>query len=129
MISTGVPIFEKRVEFEQNFGALRWWRCLRRHICRAALPARRGPVAVFGEVVALLDLVGAFFAGQRRLVAGDVADQVEVAVVPADFLREVFQHDAVFFQFLDNGLLLLGAVPALQEIVQRGEFGPRSACG
>ena len=79
-----------------------------------------GLLAVFGEVVAFLDLVGPLLAGERRLVVGDVADQVEVAVVLADFLGQVGQDDAVFFQLLDDGLLFLGAVPAAEEVIQGG---------
>ena len=44
--------------------------------------------AVFGEHVALADIVGALAAGERRLVKGDVADEVEGVEVLADFVGE-----------------------------------------
>ena len=44
--------------------------------------------AVLGEDVALADVVGALAAGERRLVEGDVADEVEGVEVLADFLGE-----------------------------------------
>jgi hypothetical protein len=63
--------------------------------------------AVFGEHVALLDVVGAFAAGERRLVEGDVADQVEGVEVLADLLGNG-SSSSLLGQFLDDGLLALG---------------------
>ena len=48
-----------------------------------------GLVAVLGEDVALLHLVGALAARERRLVEGDVADEVEGVVVAARPARPV----------------------------------------
>ena len=77
--------------------------------------------AVLGEDVALADVVGPLAAGERRLVEGDVADEVEGIEVLADFLGERVERQAFGFQFLDDGLLALGGVPAFEEIVQAGE--------
>ena len=77
--------------------------------------------AVLGEDIALADVVGALAAGERRLVEGDVADQVEGVEVLAHFLGQRVERQALGFQFLDDGLLALGAVPALEEVVEAGE--------
>ena len=53
-----------------------------------------GEVAVFGEVVALLHLLGALLAGERLLLVGDVADQVEGIEGRADLLIQGGEDDA-----------------------------------
>ena len=64
--------------------------------------------AVLGEHVALADVVGPLAAGERRLVEGDVADQVEGVEVLADFLGERFEQQPLARQFVDDRLLALG---------------------
>ena len=88
-----------------------------------------GLVAVLGEVVTLLDLVGALAPGERGLAEGDVGDEIEVAVVPPDLGGEIVQHDALLFQLVEDGLFFPFAVPALQEVVQRGVFGADPIAG
>ena len=68
--------------------------------------------AVLGEDVALADVLGALAAGERRLVEGDVADQVEGVEVLADLLGQRVEQQALVGQLLDDGLLALGGVPA-----------------
>ena len=53
-------------------------------------------VAVLGEVVALADVVGALLARERRLVEGDVADQVERVEVAADASSQRLEQHAAF---------------------------------
>ena len=77
--------------------------------------------AVLREDVALADVLGPLAAGERRLVEGDVADEVEGIEVLAHFLGERVERQALGFQFLDDRLLALGRFPALEEIVEAGE--------
>src|SRR5690348_819102 len=87
-----------------------------------------GCALIFGKVVALAHLVGALATRQRRLVEGDVADQVERIELLAEFLLNLVgqrlpQH-ALPGQLLDDGLLLRSIAPASQERIQRGELQP-----
>ena len=77
--------------------------------------------AVFGEHVALADVVRALAAGERRLIKSDMADEVEGIEVLADFLGERVERQPFVFQLLDDGLLALGCLPALQEVIEAGE--------
>ena len=54
-----------------------------------------GLVAVLGEDVALPDVARAFAPGERRLVEGDVADEIEGVVVAADLLGQFVEEDPV----------------------------------
>ena len=85
--------------------------------------------AILGEDVALADIVGALAAGERRPVEGDVADQVEGIEILADFLGERVERQPFVGQFLDDGLLALGGVPAAQEIIEAGEALPQGLLG
>ena len=91
------------------------------YFCQQRIEHGAGLRAVFREHVALADVLGALAAGQRRLVEGDVADEVEGVEVLAHFLGERIERQALGFQFLDDGLLALGRLPALEEIVEAGE--------
>ena len=66
-----------------------------------------------------------FSARSRRvsglLVEGDMADQIEGIEVLAEFLGDGVERQALGFQFLDDRLLALGRLPALEEIVEAGE--------
>ena len=64
-----------------------------------------GFVAVLAEDVALLHLLGALLARERRLVEGDVADEVEGVVVAPDLLGEFVEEDALGGEFVEDGLL------------------------
>ena len=63
------------------------------------------------------------------LVEGDVADQVEGIEVLAHFLGERIERQALGRQFLDDRLLALGRLPALEEIVEAGEALPERLLG
>ena len=76
---------------------------------------------VFREHVALLDVLGPLAAGERLLVEGDVADEVEGIEVLAQFLGDGIERQALGLQFLDDRLLALRRLPALEEIVEAGE--------
>ena len=67
------------------------------------------------------DVVRALAARERRLVEGDVADEVEGIEVLADFFGQRVKRQAFVFEFLDDGLLAFGGFPALEEIVEAGE--------
>ena len=69
----------------------------------------------------LRDVLGPLAAGQRRPVEGNVADQVEGVEVLADLLGERVERQALGGQFLDDRLLAVGGLPALEEIVEAGE--------
>ncbi len=77
--------------------------------------------AVFGEDIALADIVCALAARERRLVESDMADEVEGVEVLADFLGQRVKGQAFVFEFFDDGLLALGGFPALEEIIEAGE--------
>ena len=70
--------------------------------------------AVFGEHVALAHVVGTLTAGERRLVEGDVADEVEGVEVLADFFQQRVEQQPFFGQFFDDGFFTLGGFPAAQ---------------
>ena len=72
-----------------------------------------------GEDVALLHAAGAFAAGKRRLVVGDVQQQVEGVEVFANLVGQGFEQYALRFQFLQQGGLAVGLLPGLQELVER----------
>ena len=63
--------------------------------------------------------VRALAARERRLVEGDVADQVEGVEVLADLLGQLVEEDALAREFLEDGLLALGVVPRVEEVVER----------
>ena len=69
--------------------------------------------AVSGEVVALFDVAGAFGAGERWLVEGGVADEVEDVHFLVYCGFEVGEYDALFGELGDNGALLVGCAPLL----------------
>lgn len=69
----------------------------------------------------LRDVLGPLSAGQRLLVKGDVADQIEGIEVLTEFIGDGVQRQALGFQFLNDRLLALGRLPALEEIVEAGE--------
>ncbi len=80
----------------------------------------RAFVAVLGEVVALAHVVGALTAGERRLIEGDVADEVEgVESCLTYVLGERLEEDALLVELVDDRLLAVGWPPALQEVVER----------
>ena len=72
------------------------------------------------KTLRLLHVVGAFAAGERRLIEGDVADEIEGVVVAADLLGQFVEEDALARKFVDDGLLAVGVVPGVQEGVERG---------
>ncbi len=78
-----------------------------------------GRLAVFGEVLRLRTFSARSSPGQRRLVEGDVADQVEGVEVLADLCGQILQEHAVLCEFVDDGLLPLGALPPAEEVVER----------
>ena len=75
-------------------------------------------LAVLGEDVALLHVVGPLPARERGLVEGDVADEVERVVVGADLLAERLEEDALLVELLDDGGLLVGFAPAAEKVVE-----------
>src|SRR5690606_23750831 len=77
---------------------------------------RPGLLAVAGKVVALPDSLRALATGERRAVEGDVADEVEGVVVPANFLGQRVEEHALLLQLAQDRLLALGRGPALEEI-------------
>ena len=52
-------------------------------------------LAILREVVALLHILGAFAAGKRRGIVGNVGNEIEVAKVFSDFLGEIVEDNAV----------------------------------
>jgi hypothetical protein len=84
---------------------------------------------IFGEHVALLDVLGPFAARQRLLVEGYVADQIEGVEVLAEFVGDGVEREALNFQFFDDRLLALGRFPSLEEIVKAGEPFPQRGLG
>ena len=91
------------------------------YFCEQRVEHGAGLRAVLGEHVALADVLGPLAAGERRLVEGDVADQVERVEVLADLLGERLERQPFVFQFFDDRLLALGCLPALEEVVEAGE--------
>src|SRR5690625_1017176 len=79
-------------------------------------------LAVANEVVALSDLLRALTARERRTIEGDVADQVEGIVAAPDLLGQGVQENTALLELAEDGLLLLGVTPGLQEVIERGEL-------
>ena len=77
--------------------------------------------AVLGEDVPLADVLGPLAASQRRAAVGDMADQVERVEVRVDFVGERLEAQALLFQLVDDRLLAVGCLPALEERVERRE--------
>ena len=61
-------------------------------LLRAGFEHGAGLRAVLGEDVALADVLRAFASGERRLVEGDVADEIEGVEVLADFVGQRFEQ-------------------------------------
>ncbi len=80
-----------------------------------------GLLAVLGEDIALADILRPLTPGERRLVEGHVADEVEGVEVLAHFLGQRIEQQAFILQFFDDGLLALGSVPASEELIEAGE--------
>ena len=91
------------------------------YLARSASSTAAGLVPVFVEHVALLDVGGALAPGQRPGVEGDVADEVEGVEVFVQFPGNHVEFQALRCQFLDDGLLPFGGLPAPEEVVQAGE--------
>ena len=72
-----------------------------------------GLAAVFGEHVALLDVLGPLAARQRGAIEGHMADEIEGIEVLAKFLGDGIERQALGLQFLDDRLLALGTFPPL----------------
>ena len=72
-----------------------------------------GLAAVFGEHVALLDVLGPLAARQRWAIEGHMADEIEGIEVLAKFLGDGIERQALGLQFLDDRLLALGTFPPL----------------
>ena len=70
-----------------------------------------GEVAILRKVIALAHVLGAFPAGQRLLLKGNVANQVEGIEGGADFIPQGGEDDTVALQFFDDGALLVGVPP------------------
>ena len=77
-----------------------------------------GLFAILGEYVALSDLLRALGTGERRLIEGGVADHIEDIHLLANGLFQVFQYDTLFGQLVDDGLLFVGAMPSVEEVIQ-----------
>src|SRR5699024_1351109 len=88
-----------------------------------------GLLAITVEYVALLDVVGAFLAGQRFGVEGDVAGQIEGVQILGQLVDDGVERQALVFQFFEQGLLALGLVPAFEKVVQAGEALFQGAAG
>jgi hypothetical protein len=87
----------------------------------SSAPARRGPFAVLGEDVSLLHLLGAFAARERRLVEGDVADQIEGVVVAAHLLGQFLEEHALAASSSRMACFRVGIIPnALRKASERG---------
>ena len=78
-------------------------------------------VAVFREHVALLHIVGPLATSQWLGVEGDMADQVKGIEVLAQLFDDGVKWQPFGLQFVDDGLLTLGSIPAFQEVVEAGE--------
>jgi hypothetical protein len=78
-------------------------------------------LAVPREHVALADVVGPLAAGERRLVEGDMADQIERVEVLADLLGQRVEDRALVRELVDDRLLALRGLPALQEDIEARE--------
>jgi hypothetical protein len=77
--------------------------------------------AVFGEDVALADILRSLAAGEGWPVEGHVADEVEGIEVLSHLLGQRIKKQAFILQFFDDGLLALGSVPASEELIEAGE--------
>ena len=91
------------------------------YFCSSASSTARALVAVLGEDVALAHILDTLAPGERRLVEGHMADQIERVEVLAHFLSQRIEQQAFVLQFLDDRLLALGAVPLREKVIEAGE--------
>ena len=56
--------------------------------------------------------------GYVGLIEGGVADHIEDIHLLANGLFQVFQYDTLFGQLVDDGLLFVGAMPSVEEVIQ-----------
>ena len=85
-----------------------------------ALEDLAGKAFVAAEDIALPNGIGAFLAGKRGLVVGDMANEVEGIEGGADFLLESGEEHAPGLELLDDGLFAVGMGPVGEEIIKRG---------
>jgi hypothetical protein len=67
-------------------------------------------LAILAKDVALLHVVGAFLAGERWLVVGDVTDEIEGIVVAPDLIGQFIEEESLGGQFFDEGSFRLSVI-------------------
>lgn len=79
-----------------------------------------GLATVLCKDVALLHIFGPLTPGQRRLVKGNMADQIEGVVVATYLLGKFIEENPLTGKLFNNGLFTLGTVPGVEEGVKGG---------
>ena len=77
---------------------------------------------VFGEIIALLDIVRPLMASERLLVKGYVTNDIEdvcIGKFGIGFPDSVYE-DIVFLQFVNDSLLSVSRTPFVDEVIERG---------
>src|SRR5689334_4018865 len=80
-----------------------------------------GGVAILGKIVALLDVLSTFATRERRLIEGDVADQIKSIYLFAEFflnfLCQWLPHNTLHSQFINNSLLAFCRAPPTDKLI------------
>ena len=107
------------IDFEDSIDSTLWMP-LSAYFSSRALRTARGLLTIFAKDVAFLHAVGAFLPGERWLVVGNVTNEVEGVVGTPHLFGQLVEKEALNGQFIDQGLLLIGSIPAGEEVAQRG---------
>jgi hypothetical protein len=65
-----------------------------------------------------LHLLGPFAPGERRLIKGDMANEVEGVEVASDLFGQFIEKDPLGGEFFDDGLFAFRVLPYDEEIIQ-----------
>ena len=90
------------------------------YLSSSASSTARALSPYLAKTLRFLHLLGPLAARERRLVEGDVADEVEGVVVAADLFGQFVEEDALAGELFEDGLLAVGVVPGGEERVERG---------
>src|SRR5688572_30637115 len=77
---------------------------------------------IFRKNVSFANILSTFPPGQRWLVEGDIANQIERIQISHTVPRECIQNDALRFELLENRLLSRRTTPLREELTQASKM-------